>query len=137
VAAATPPLLASPDIVRQGPLRRWVAGGSAGGGRWADAHAVLTAAGFLYLLPPQTSDAAAAAAAATPRRPADALALARCDLEAGDAATLVLAEAGPSLLPGLARGRTLRLRAACVEDGCEWGAALREAVGAARRRVRR
>ena len=148
VATATPPLLSSPDIVRQGPLRRWV---NAGGGGWAAAHAVLTAAGWLYLLPPRggesgadndTAAADAAAAANTtpkpPRRPADAFNLCRCDLEAGDAVTLVLSEAGTAtLLPGLARGRSVRVRAASVDDGCEWGAALRDAVAAARRRVRR
>ena len=115
-------LLSSSEIIRQGPLSRFV--GSSG--RWLDVHAVLTRAGYLHLLPPSAVEAAAdatrAAAAAeaepepepeatnakgksSPPRPssrllpsasllpADTLALARCDLEAADATTLQLVEA--------------------------------------------
>ena len=109
-------LLASSEILRQGPLSRHVPST----GRWLDVHAVLTRAGYLHLLPPSAVEAAAEATAAaaaearaaaaetattktssSPPRPsrllpsilpADTLALARCDLEAADATTLQLVE---------------------------------------------
>jgi hypothetical protein len=102
---------------------------------------VLTQAGFLYLLPPTMAakedggegGAPTPPPSHLPSRPADAICLARCDLDSGDAGTLTLVEAGPSLLPGLARGRAVRLRAATVDDGCEWAAALKDAVRRATR----
>lgn len=98
-------------------MARWVAGG----GRWADCHLVLTRAGCLHWFeggPP---------AAAAPL-PAGSLALARCQLDAGDPEQFRLACAGS--LWG--RPRRACFRAAAGQDAGVWVLALRDALAAAR-----
>lgn len=104
---------------RQGAMARWVAGA----GRWADCYLVLTAAGCLHWFEYGPPSAAAPL-------PAGSLALARCQLDAGDAQQFRLAQAGSVW----GRPRTLGFRAAEGDDAGEWVLALRDALAAAHAR---
>ncbi|KAK9830979.1 hypothetical protein WJX81_004843 [Elliptochloris bilobata] len=117
--AAATALLRSAEIVRQGAMARWVAGE----GRWADCHLVLTRAGCLHWFEGGLPTPAAPI-------PAGSLALARCQLDAGDAERFRLEH--PAGMWG--RPRTLCFRAGAGQDTGEWVLALRDALAAARAR---
>lgn len=102
---------------RRGAMARWVAGA----GRWAECYLVLTRAGCLHWFeggPPT----------ATAPLPGGSLALARCQLDAGDVEQFRLAHPGNMW----GRARTHCFRASAGEDTSEWVLALRDALAAAR-----
>mmetsp|Transcript_19186 Transcript_19186/g.45774 ORF Transcript_19186/g.45774 Transcript_19186/m.45774 type:complete len:567 (-) Transcript_19186:252-1952(-) len=110
----TSELFCSPEILRQGPMELW----NPSAAEWGEKHFVLTRSGFLHWFdsPEDVSGS-------------DALNLWRCSIEAGEPPIFSLHEGGHGVwFAGGSRPRVVALKAADVDDCCEWVIAIREEI---------